>query len=368
MIAPNTEGDRVKTREAGTVAPAEDAGQAWRRARHALVERLAIEPDDGLRQALVEALHRLDPRPRQPWEILAARRPWADAQPAARPLPTPAQRQRRAAGLSCLFVAAVIVALAVAPIQPSPRGIALGYARQAAVVVGTKMAEVRAPTATPRPPATPTALPTEPIANSGEVNEVLDGDTVRVQVVDQYVTVRYLGIDVPASGQPGARAAADANRNLVMGRMIYLEQGQALTDDNGNWLRYVWLPEDQMANARMVELGYAAPSADPQDTKYRQRLADAATKAWENKAGFWSSSADAYPMAAVSSDQANIRKGPGTDQPVLSLVKRGAVLVVAGCDATGDWVAVRMPGHTIGWLNLQLVDLTVSASSLQVAQ
>ena len=352
----------------GPALPGGEAGQAWRGARQALVARLAIEADDSLRQALVEALHRLDPRPRQPWEMLAGRRPWGAAQPMARPLPTPAQRQRRAAGLSCLFVAAVIAALAVAPIQPSPRGVALGYARLAAVAVGKKVAEVRAPTATPRPPATPTALPTEPIANAGEVNQVLDGDTVRIQVVDQYVTVRYLGIDVPASGQPGARAAADANSNLVMGRMIYLEQGQVLTDDSGNWLRYVWLPEDQMANERMLELGYAAPSADPQDTKYQQRLADAATKAWENKAGFWSNPADAFPMAAVSSDQANIRKGPGTDQPVLKLVKRGTVLVVAGCDATGDWVAVRMPGHTIGWLNLQVVDMTVPASSLELAQ
>ena len=261
----------------------------------------------------------------------------------------------------------VVAGLAVAPVQPSPRALAMRYANQAADAIGTRVAKVRAATPTPRPPATPTPLPTEPVANSGEVDEVLDGDTVRVQVVDQIATVRYLGIVVPASGQPGARAAADANRNLVIGRMIYLEQGPVLTDDSGHWLRYVWLPEGQMANERLLELGYGAPAADPQDSKYQQQLADAATKAWENKAGFWQSSADAFPMAAVTSDEANVRKGPGTDQPVLSMVKRGSVLVVTGCNAGGDWIAVSMPGHKTGWINVQVVDITVPVSSLQVA-
>ena len=53
----------------------------------ALNARLQVEADEGVRQALIEALHRADPRPRRFWERWTGRRPWAEAEPQATALP-----------------------------------------------------------------------------------------------------------------------------------------------------------------------------------------------------------------------------------------------------------------------------------------
>ena len=49
----------------------------------ALNARLQVGADEGVRQALIEALRRADTRPRRFWERWTGRRPWAEAEPQA---------------------------------------------------------------------------------------------------------------------------------------------------------------------------------------------------------------------------------------------------------------------------------------------
>ena len=151
----------------------------------------------------------------------------------------------------------------------------------------------------------------------------------------------------PAS--PGRGPLPDANRSLVAGRMALLEQGAIPRDSSGRWLRYVWLPEGQMANERLLELGFGAPSADPQDTKYQQRLVDAAAKAWQACAAS-AGGPDVFPMLAVRSPEANIREGPGLDQGIKTLVKQGSA---SSCSAatllTIGSRSVRPTSRRAGW-------------------
>jgi micrococcal nuclease len=59
---------------------------------------------------------------------------------------------------------------------------------------------------------------------SGQVTQIVDGDTLKVRIGDRIETVRYIGMNAPEpqhptkGREPGAREATEANRKLVEGR------------------------------------------------------------------------------------------------------------------------------------------------------
>ena len=99
------------------------------------------------------------------------------------------------------------------------------------------------PTYTPplisAPPATPAQAPqgaTTPERQQAQVIEIVDGDTIKVQIGGEVYTVRYIGIDTPEIKHPekpvewmGAEASA-ANEQLVGGQVVELERDVSETD------------------------------------------------------------------------------------------------------------------------------------------
>jgi micrococcal nuclease len=129
------------------------------------------------------------------------------------------------------------------------------------------------PTPTPEPPNTPTPSPTPSTELTGaQVVEVVDGDTIKVDIDGTTYTVRYIGIDTPETKHPsepvqwmGPEATA-ANRRLVDGKTILLERGISNTDQYRRLLRYVYVG-DLFVNEELVRQGFAQVRTYPPDVK-----------------------------------------------------------------------------------------------------
>ena len=113
----------------------------------------------------------------------------------------------------------------------------------------------------PKPPASAKEAP--PIYR---VVEVIDGDTIKVNLGETIVTVRLIGIDTPEIAGPhhpqgdyfGLEAAQYA-KQLLENQLVYLipDPMQSNRDKYDRLLRYVFLEDGTLINAKLVAEGYA---------------------------------------------------------------------------------------------------------------
>ena len=150
------------------------------------------------------------------------------------------------------------------------------------------------PTETPTPTVTRTPSPTPtPQRVEARVVDVVDGDTIDVEIDGAFYRVRYIGIDTPETVHPDKPVerfgpeAAEANRQLVEGALVYLEKDVSETDHYGRLLRYIFLADGVFVNAELVRQGYAQVSTYPPDVKYQELLLAAQAEAREAKRGLW---------------------------------------------------------------------------------
>lgn len=109
----------------------------------------------------------------------------------------------------------------------------------------------------------------------------------------QAYRVRYIGIDAPEPNDANSttawwgREATAANRRLVEGKAVFLEQDVSETDRYGRLLRYVYLLDGTMVNAALVRLGYAQASTYPPDVRYQDLFLGLQEEAMEIGMGLW---------------------------------------------------------------------------------
>ena len=106
--------------------------------------------------------------------------------------------------------------------------------------------------------------------------------------------VRYIGIDTPelntsspATPDPYAEAATEANARLLAGGRLVLEKDVSERDQYDRLLRNVWLERDgawTFVNLALVAEGYAQVSTYPPDVKYVDVLLAAQRVAREERA------------------------------------------------------------------------------------
>ncbi len=123
---------------------------------------------------------------------------------------------------------------------------------------------------------------------SGKVIGVTDGDTLKVLVNKETVTVRLEGIDAPESGQSFGKKSRDALVELVAGKVVTVKKTG--TDRYQRTLGVV-LIGDVDANAKLIEDGWAWHFKKYND---EERLAKLETAARQAKKGLW---ADSQPLA-----------------------------------------------------------------------
>lgn len=137
------------------------------------------------------------------------------------------------------------------------------------------------------PPITETIKIETPMKEIAYVQQVIDGDSIEVILDGAAYDLRYIGIDAPETGMPLSREATEANRRLVEGQIVELEQDVSNTDQYGRLLRYVYLLDGTLVNAELVKLGLAAAIAYPPDILHQEIINASEREAVEGGIGLW---------------------------------------------------------------------------------
>ncbi len=138
-----------------------------------------------------------------------------------------------------------------------------------------------------------------------EVQDVIDGDTIRVRDLesDEIFRVRYLGIDTPELDGPDYEScfssqAKEKNEDLVLDQKLILEFDIDRYDRFGRTLAYVYISDElgekgTFVNLELLEEGYARFYLDKQNTLWQDELVQAALAAQEDFSGLWGSCGEA---------------------------------------------------------------------------
>ena len=158
--------------------------------------------------------------------------------------------------------------------------------------------------------------PAAPQLLVGQVVEVLDGNTIRVNLGERAETVRYIGINVKESTQavkgpvPRGGEAAEANRQLVGRQQVRLELDTQERDRDGRLLAYVYVA-DTMVNAELVRRGSAETMTIQPNVRHRDLFVTLEQEARDDRRGLWADQSEpTTPTTAVQT----ARPG-GADRP-----------------------------------------------------
>jgi micrococcal nuclease len=128
------------------------------------------------------------------------------------------------------------------------------------------------------------------------VTKVVDGDTIDVSIDGQKHRIRLIGIDTPEVVDPrkpvqcfGAEASKQTHA-LLDGQTVRLESDptQDNQDKYGRWLRYVYLPDNQLVNLLLIQQGYAHEYTYQVPYQKQLQFKQAETEARNNEVGLWS--------------------------------------------------------------------------------
>jgi endonuclease YncB( thermonuclease family) len=142
-------------------------------------------------------------------------------------------------------------------------------------------------TAAPTLPPAPTEAP--PGGEIAQVTVVVDGDTIKVSLSGQEVTVRYIGVDTPERGDPCYAEARAANQTLVGGQTITMVKDVSETDRYGRLLRYIYAAGNVFVNAELVKSGWALAKEYPPDTSRAAEFEALEASAKAQNIGCWPS-------------------------------------------------------------------------------
>ena len=155
-----------------------------------------------------------------------------------------------------------------------------------------------------------------------KVVEVVNGETIVVDVDGVRQSIRYLGIQAPTDNDCFAGEATAANASLVEGQTVRIERQSTNVDPRGNWVRDVWTPTQdgryQMVSALLVSEGAATANISEPNTRLTAALpscqvrgASSGTRAaaryrqsstppWHTRATVWPAWAAATRSAAAT--------------------------------------------------------------------
>jgi len=124
------------------------------------------------------------------------------------------------------------------------------------------------------------------------VVEVVDGDTIRVDLNGEETPVRLIGIDTPEKDGPYTdeecfgEQATRYTAGALGGRDVGLEFDVERTDRFDRTLAYVWI-DDGLFNERILREGYAVLATFPPNVRYVDRFTAAQRRARDEQAGLW---------------------------------------------------------------------------------
>lgn len=130
----------------------------------------------------------------------------------------------------------------------------------------------------------------------GTVVEVINGETIVVEIDGVQQTVRYLGIDVPTGDACYVEESTEANRALVEGQTVVIERQATDVDARGNWVRDVWVENEDgqpvLISQQLVASGAAEARISEPNTRFAGWLQQSQAEAEVNGNGMWGACGD----------------------------------------------------------------------------
>jgi len=125
----------------------------------------------------------------------------------------------------------------------------------------------------------------------GQVVDVIDANTILVNLGERSETVRYIGISSQENRRPpGPEAvpgdAVQANRQLVARQQVRMELDTLERDRDGRLLAYVYVA-DKMVNAELVRRGSAEVMTIQPNVRHRDLFVTLEQEARDNRRGLW---------------------------------------------------------------------------------
>jgi micrococcal nuclease len=119
---------------------------------------------------------------------------------------------------------------------------------------------------------------------------VNDGDTVTLRMNGKEYRTRLIGMDAPEMGQePWGRRAQEHLRKLLkeVQWRVSVETDVEKYDKYDRLLAYLWKPDGEMLNERMIRDGYAVIFTLQPNSSHAGRFRKAQRAAREEKRGIW---------------------------------------------------------------------------------
>lgn len=209
----------------------------------------------------------------------------------------------------------------------------------------------------PAPSASPSAkVDDKPVAVEdslivAKVTEVVDGDTVKVQIGDKEETVRLLLVDTPETRDPnepvqpfGPEASKFAEKTLE-GKAVKIEMDGPERDKYNRLLAYIWIG-DKLFNQMLIEesLARVAYVYDPPYNHYDEFVA-AEKKTKSSGKGIWS--IDGYTTADGFKEEVAVASEEPSKEPSQEPVEEVYYANCAAVRAAGaDPIREGDPGYS----------------------
>lgn len=131
------------------------------------------------------------------------------------------------------------------------------------------------------------------------VARVIDGDTIVVLQNGKEEKVRLIGVDTPESADPRrtvecfGKEASDFSHTLLLNKEVRLESdpSQGDRDRYGRLLRFVFLPDESMANQRIIRAGYGHEYTYRTPYRHQGIFKTAEQQARKENRGLWAKEA-----------------------------------------------------------------------------
>ncbi|MES2436757.1 MAG: thermonuclease family protein [Patescibacteria group bacterium] len=141
----------------------------------------------------------------------------------------------------------------------------------------------------------PTASPQTLPASVYNVVQVVDGDTIKVEIDGTKQTLRLIGINTPETVDPRkpvecfGREASNKAKELLANQNVKIvaDPTQDERDKYDRLLRYVYLEDGTNFNKLMIEQGYAYEYTYDVPYQYQEDFKAAQRYAQQNKLGLW---------------------------------------------------------------------------------
>lgn len=126
------------------------------------------------------------------------------------------------------------------------------------------------------------------------VVDVVDGDTIDIEIGSEEVTVRLVGVDAPESVHPDSskntpegKKASEWLCEYLEGKSVYLEYDIEREDIYGRTLAYVYDEDGNMLQEEILSAGYANLLTIQPNSRYADRFATLYEEAQVQEKGLW---------------------------------------------------------------------------------